>query len=174
MSDQTHSTLHDYLAMHRAQSDAIVDWPQSRLRLRAYRTQLLPPDALITSVRAVVSTAQEVLVLRNPHETHILPGGRREPGESFLETLQREIWEESGWIVAVGPLLGVRHFQHLTPRPPQHASPYPDFFQLVYYARPVRHDPAHQHTDSYEEDAAMLHRSLVARLALPADQRVFL
>lgn len=36
-----------------------------------------------------------------------LPGGAVEPGESPIRALQREVREETGYLVRVGPLIGV-------------------------------------------------------------------
>ncbi|HEV2121550.1 MAG TPA: NUDIX domain-containing protein [Chloroflexota bacterium] len=36
-----------------------------------------------------------------------LPGGRMEPGESVLEALRREVWEETGYRTEPGRLIGV-------------------------------------------------------------------
>jgi ADP-ribose pyrophosphatase YjhB (NUDIX family) len=57
-----------------------------------------------------------VLVVRDPHEIHILPGGRRAHGETFEQTAVREVREETGWNVGDLHLLGVKHFHHLSPK----------------------------------------------------------
>lgn len=108
------------------------DWGQHRLRLNAYAGAMEVPDALVTSVRGVVVRRAQVLLMKAPDGYHIMPGGRREAGEDYVETVRREVREESGWMVDVGERLGVLHFHHLTPRPAGHAYPHPDFLQLVY------------------------------------------
>ena len=108
------------------------DWGEHRLRLNAYAGDLEVPDVLVTSVRGLVVRSAKVLLMEAPDGHHIMPGGRREAGEDYTQTLRREVREESGWMVDVGACLGVLHFHHLTPKPAGYAYPYPDFLQLVY------------------------------------------
>lgn len=42
---------------------------------------------------------------RKRPKTLILPGGKREPGETSLETLRREIWEELGETEVTAPVV---------------------------------------------------------------------
>jgi len=65
---------------------------------------------------------------------YVLPGGRVEAGESLLETLKREVLEETGWTLLEAELLGLMHFHHLAPEPPDYEYPYPDFVWPVYLA----------------------------------------
>ena len=113
-------------------------WGEHRLRLNAYAGGLDVPDALVTSVRGVLALADRVLVMKAPDGQHLMPGGRREPGEGYFDTLRREMREETGWEVEVGDMLGVLHFRHLTPKPEGHAYPYPDFLHLVYACTAAR------------------------------------
>ena len=101
----------------------------------------------MTSVRAVVQRGDDVLVLRNPDGVHALPGGRREPGESFEETLRREVLEETGYAIGDPRQLGFAHLQHVGPAQPA------EFFWVVYAAESdgVRVRPVN---DGYEQEAA--------------------
>src|SRR5262245_48367692 len=113
-----------FLALHRPETEELVYWDALRLRVTSYRCAELPPLALITSVRAVVLHEASVMVVRAPEGIHILPGGRREPDESLLDTLAREVLEETGWTLEAPRLLGFKHFHHLTPMPPEYRYPY--------------------------------------------------
>ena len=57
------------------------------------------------SVKGVVVRAGRVLLLHNEREEWELPGGRLELGESPPQCVAREIGEETGWRVEVGPIL---------------------------------------------------------------------
>jgi ADP-ribose pyrophosphatase YjhB (NUDIX family) len=117
-------------------------WP---LDITGYLTQELPPLAYVTSMRAVVLRGGAVLAMEDDDGLHILPGARRERGEAIEETLRREVLEEAGWSLHIGPLLGVTHFRHTGPAPALAADspyhyPYPDFLNLVYLAEAVTYD----------------------------------
>ena len=145
-----------------------------RLRVTSYCCIELPPEDLITSVRAVVCDAQQVLVVRDPVSAHILPGGRREPGETLEQTLRREVLEETGWEIDDIRMLGIKHFHHLTPKPVDYPYSYPDFLQAIYRAMPQSYLASARQTNGYELDATLVPRSVVEQLPLSASERLFL
>lgn len=57
------------------------------------------------SVKGVILDGDQVVLLRNERDEWELPGGRLEPGEAIEECLVREVREELGIVVSVGPLL---------------------------------------------------------------------
>ena len=107
-------------------------WGALELHMRAYLGDEMPAIEYVTSARAVVFRDDSVLVVREPGDEHILPGGRLEAGESPEEAARREVIEETGWTMGPISLIGVRHFHHLTPEPPDWPYPYPDFLQVVF------------------------------------------
>lgn len=112
-------------------------WPTLGLRfdVTGYLTTLDPPLALLVSVRAIARRGGEVFVFESEGETHAIPGGRREPGESPAATLVREMREETGCTIVGEPRpLGILHLRNLTPRPKELKYPYPDTLQWVFVA----------------------------------------
>ncbi|MDQ3097828.1 MAG: NUDIX hydrolase, partial [Chloroflexota bacterium] len=67
--------------------------------------------------------------------THVIPGGRREPGESLEDTLTREIREEVGCDIAPGPRpLGFIQLHNRLARRDGSPYPHPDSLWVVYAA----------------------------------------
>ena len=154
------------------------------LRVAGYLSRELPPLPYVTSVRAVVLRGDRVLVMRNRNEVHVLPGGQREPGETLVQTLGREVLEEAGWTIEVRGRIGFVHFRHLGPRPPGPAQGvpalYPDFAQVVFLAEALACRPEARRPGDYEiessfktiAEALELGSGLAGRLFLKKANRV--
>jgi 8-oxo-dGTP pyrophosphatase MutT (NUDIX family) len=99
------SDLGRFLAGYAPDDVQMVEWGAEGnpgpLRVAGYLSRELPPLPYVTSVRAVVSRGDLVLVMRNRDGVHVLPGGQREPGETLVQTLEREVLEEAGWTIDV-------------------------------------------------------------------------
>ena len=126
------------------------------LRLRYYVSDEQPPEQLVTSVRCLVVKDDSVLVLSNREGNHILPGGRHEEGETFEDTLLREVAEETGWTIEAVSRLGFIRLEHLGPKPTGYRFPYPHFFQIVYTAYATECLPDSMIHDDYEDSAAFI------------------
>jgi 8-oxo-dGTP pyrophosphatase MutT (NUDIX family) len=154
------------------------------LRVAAYLSGELPPLPYVTSVRAVVLRGDRVLVMRNRDGVHVLPGGQLEPGETLVQTLEREMLEEAGWTIDVRGRIGFLHFRHLGPRPPGPAQGvpalYPDFAQAVLLAEALAFKPEARLPGDYEIESAFktiaealeLGSGLAGRLFLEKANRV--
>ena len=149
-------------------------WEELRLTVTSYLTQHLPPTALITSVRAVAFKDDHVLAIREPHFVHILPGGRVEDGESFMDTLTRELLEETGWTVRDPRQLGFMHFHHTTPKRKGCKYPYPDFLQLVYMVEAEERNSSARIDGDYVIDCSLVPILDTRALNLSEAQNLFL
>ena len=122
------------LSLGEARAEEDFVWGDLPIHGAYYVTAAPPPEELVTSVRAVVLCGERVLVCRNSDAVHALPGGRREPGETFEETLRREVLEETGYAIERPRLLGTAYLRHLGPKPAGYGFPHPDFLWAVYVA----------------------------------------
>jgi 8-oxo-dGTP pyrophosphatase MutT (NUDIX family) len=168
------SPLAAFLAQYQPGTEEIVYWDTLRLHVTSYLCAELPPLAFVTSVRAVVLKDSSVMVVRDPDSTHILPGGRREPDEALIDTLTREVLEETGWAIDEPRLLGIKHFHHLTSIPPKYRYPYPDFLQVVYCARARHYFPDAREVDGYELETKFMPIEEALQMPLAPNDRLWL
>jgi 8-oxo-dGTP diphosphatase len=148
-----------------------------RFQLRGYFTSAPPPDAFVLAGRAIVLDGERVLVVRDPDNEHVTPGGRREPGETALDAAYREVLEETGWLISNPFALSVIHLHYETPEPVNVAVGryiYPDFLWQIFVANPNGLDSKARHTDGYEIDATF--RPIAEMLQEPLEpfQRILL
>jgi 8-oxo-dGTP pyrophosphatase MutT (NUDIX family) len=167
-------SLTTFCSQYQPQAVEQMTWDALRLQVTSYLCARLPPNAFITSVRAIVCNEHAVLVVRDPDGAHILPGGRREVGETLEQTLRREVLEETGWEIEQLHLPGVLHYHHLDPKPADYPYLYPDFLQVIYRATPGRYLAHARHTHCYELDAFLTPLTNVDALPLSSSDRMFL
>lgn len=129
------------------------------LRVSAYTTPADLPDELVTSIRCLVRVGDLVVFCENVDGAHPMPGGRREPDETYVDTAVREVHEETGWLLdrdSVRPL-GWLHVRHLAPKQLGYAYPYPDFLQVVLAGTATERDgDTWTDTDGYETHSRLV------------------
>lgn len=145
------------------------------LDVAAYRDWPECPDFLVTSVRCIVRVDDRVVVCHTPDGPHIVPGGRREPGESHTATAVREVREETGWLLDEPDLsfVGFFHYRMLDPLPEDHPFPHPDILQLVYTARAARHSAdwsSWSDSEGWEQRHDLVPTADLANLPIPTYQ----
>jgi 8-oxo-dGTP diphosphatase len=151
-----------------------IQWGPLYFSVQSYVCTDFPFSDLVTSVRAIVFHKEQILVVRDPESTHIIPGGRCMPGETWPETLRREIAEETGWKISDLSPLGVKHFHHLTLKPPDYKFPYPDFYQVIFLAKTVEFDPTLLDPERYELEGSFQSPTKIEKLKLTPGERHFL
>jgi ADP-ribose pyrophosphatase YjhB (NUDIX family) len=119
-----------------------AEWPLGPLRFCAHVGAVELPREVVTSVRVIVQVDDSVVVCTNVGGSHPWPGGRLEPGESWLDAAVREVHEETGWHLQRDTVrqLGWLHCEHLSSVPGDHPFPHPDFLQYVVTGRATTRD----------------------------------
>jgi ADP-ribose pyrophosphatase YjhB (NUDIX family) len=163
-SGARHPDLARLLAGRRPAATGEISWLGGAMPLRvsAYATPAELPEELVTSVRCVVQVGELIVFCENADGAHPLPGGRRDPGESYVDTAAREVHEETGWLLdrdTVRPL-GWLHLEHLAPRRPDYPYPYPDLLQIVFHGTATERDggpdASWTDTDGYEQRSSLV------------------
>ncbi|MDF2721395.1 MAG: hydrolase [Paenibacillus sp.] len=102
-------------------------------------SDLLPPQELITC-SFVLAFQEDALVLTNLNERGWdIPGGHIEPGEHPVETMTRELYEETGARIESPQVLGYELIR-LYNKPELYTYPYPDSYMVFYCANIVKLD----------------------------------
>lgn len=166
-----------FLNDHEPVTEAWPVWGNGRVPLRQhiYLSPGFPLDHYVSSARAVLFRGDEVMViLDHNQQPYVVPGGRRELGESIEATLHREVLEETGWRLAQTRFLGFVHFRHLGPKPEMYPYPFPDFVQVVYTAVADTYHAEAICFDDYVTRARFCPLAEVFAMNLEPDQTVLL
>jgi 8-oxo-dGTP pyrophosphatase MutT (NUDIX family) len=165
----------DFLARFQVLHEHHVVWGETPRLLRYGACADLPPLELVTSVRAVLFDRDgDVMVLRDEVGHHLLPGGRREVGETLGDTLTRELLEETGWRAEIGAVVGHIHVRNLCENSPDPTYPHPDFFQTVFLALAVEHVAGARREDDIEQEAVFRSLEMARNLVRNPGQLAFL
>ena len=155
-------------------AEETVTWPNVTLRMACYLTKRMPPRRYVTSVRAIVIDGDQVLVVQDPNNRHVMPGGMLKPNETPEDTLRREVFEETGWSLVWFRPIGVLHFTHIDPMPEGWRYPFPDFLQIVYAGSAGAYHPELKQGNGYELGSEFVPVAEARKLPLDAGQQVFI
>ena len=154
------------------------------IRVASYFCESFPTLEQVSSVRCIVFRGDAVLVVREGERgerAHVVPGGRREAGESVRQTLERELLEEIGWTVGEPRLIGVVWLRHGRPLPPDRPLDlrldprwYPDFVWLIYTAEAAEERPEAMIAGHPEGVPGFVPLAEVDALPLGDESRLFL
>jgi 8-oxo-dGTP pyrophosphatase MutT (NUDIX family) len=98
----------------------------------------LPPQELVTSALAVAFAGDRLLMTNLRSRGWDIPGGHVELGERPEETVRREVHEEAGATLESLHVLGYQRLRLLGPQPAGYRYPYPDSYQVFYWAQVAR------------------------------------
>jgi 8-oxo-dGTP diphosphatase len=154
-----------------------VTWGNGTLPLEVayYRSFKNPPGEYISSVRAVVFQGSSVLVVREPGwHLYILPGGRVESGENLLQTLDRELLEETGWTIHDPQIIGFMYLHHLAAKPNNYPYPFPDIIWPVFTAEAGDFNPEARIPDKWVAESGFKPIDEAKKLPLEKGQLMLL
>jgi 8-oxo-dGTP pyrophosphatase MutT (NUDIX family) len=148
-------------------------WGPIPLEITYYRGNEPAPLAYVSSVRAMVFRDRSLLVVKEANgHLYIVPGGRVERGETTLETLRREVLEETGWTLLRAEPLGFMHLHHVGPRPERYEYPYPDFVWPIYLAEAGHFTPGAIVPDDYVMESEFMPVDEVRNLTIGRGERL--
>ena len=108
-----------------------VLWEWGPIRAEFEQLEIEPPYNLIAHVNLVPSSDNRWVLIQHENGAWDIPGGTLEPGETYMDTLQRELLEEAGAELASFHILGAWHCISLAEKPYQPHLPFPEFYRLV-------------------------------------------
>jgi len=100
----------------------------------------LPSQELVATALAVAFAGDHLLMTNLRSRGWDIPGGHVEPGEHPEETVRREVYEETGATLGSLHLLGYQRLRLLGPAPITYGYPYPDCYQVFYWAQVISLD----------------------------------
>jgi 8-oxo-dGTP pyrophosphatase MutT (NUDIX family) len=110
-----------------------IDWLPMPNEARYILDDVLPPRDLITAAFGFLFDGDRFLMSRLVERGWDVPGGHVESDEMPLETMRREVYEETRVRLGKVGLLGYQKILVLGAKPPKHGYPYPVSYQVFYW-----------------------------------------
>lgn len=108
-----------------------VTWPWGRTRAKFMLLDRVPQHEEIANVDIVPRIGENWVMLQLSDGSWDIPGGTLEPGEGYLDAIQRELMEEAGARLISHQLIGAWWCQSLAEKPYRPHLPFPYFYRLV-------------------------------------------
>ena len=108
-----------------------VFWEWGPIRARFIQLNELPPADKISNVNIVPRVGKQWALLQLKNGEWEIAGGTLEPGETYLQTIERELIEEAGARLLSFRLIGGWHCFSLADKPYRPHLPFPEFYRLV-------------------------------------------
>jgi 8-oxo-dGTP diphosphatase len=102
---------------------------------------VLPPQDLITSAFGLLFDGDRFLMTRLAKRGWDIPGGHVEPGETPLETMRREVYEETRVRPGTVALLGYQKILIHGAKPAGYRYPYPVSYQVIFWGQVAAQEP---------------------------------
>ncbi len=94
-------------------------------------TATSPPASLISNVNMVPKVGEQWLIILDENGNWDIPGGTLEPGETYMDTIHREMKEETGSRIRTFQLFSVLHYFSEAPEPYRPYLPHPEFYRVI-------------------------------------------
>ena len=108
-----------------------MTWPGGPIQVRFRLLDNAPPSHLIANVNIVPWTSDGWLMIQLNDGSWEIPGGTLDPGETYLDTIRRELIEEAGASLKSFQIFGGWYCVSLASTPYRSHLPHPEFYRLV-------------------------------------------
>lgn len=115
--------------MAKLQNETIWEW--GPIRAKFILLNQSPPEHKISNINLVPRVDEQWVVIQHQNGDWDIAGGTLEPGETYMQTLEREIHEEAGADIQSCRLLGAWHCFSLAEKPYRPHLPFPEHYRLV-------------------------------------------